>query len=327
MGFFWRRSKSPKRAEWTLRGELAAPKGHPELIRVGVGPDGLPVAIWGNGAAADAILERVDLGPDQPSLPRSQPEEPFAVALTRHTQKGALELVAPVADLNVTFPFIQPLPDGGFAVVGARAWWHEEGPEHNAHLYTPEGELRLTGCIGDGIARLQTDGQGRLWAGYFDEGIFGNFGWGGLGPEPLGAAGIVAWSPALEVDYELSAPGSMLADCYALNVAEDAVWACTYINFPVIRIANASATVIPTSGLSGPRVILAHGDRVALFGSYDDPSLCVVGSLTDDHYIEVDRFPSPAVEGRTPGGAAQCRGSVAHAFLQNRWYTLDLADF
>lgn len=327
MGFFWRKSKSPKWAEWTLRGELVAPKGHPELIRVGVGPDGLPVAIWGTGEAVEAAHERVDLGPDQPPFARSQPEKPISVALTRHTTKGALELVAPVAELKVSSPFIQPLPDGGFALVGSRAWWHEEGPDHNAHLYTPEGELRMTGCIGDGIADLQTDEQGRLWAAYFDEGVLGNFGWAGPGPEPLGAAGIVAWSPSLEVDYELSAPGIFLAECYAFNVAKDAVWACTYVDFPVIRIVNGEATVIPTTGVSGPGAILVHEDRVALLESYEDPSLCVVGNLAGDHYSEVGRFTTPAIEGHALGGVADCRGSVAHVFIQNRWYTLDLADF
>lgn len=102
-----------------------------------------------------------------------------------------------------------------------------------------------------------------IWTGYFDEGVFGNFGWGRPdGPDPLGAAGIVAWSPTLNKVWELDADEGLIADCYALNVAPDAVWACTYTDFPVIRIADEHEQVQSTREVSGPTGIIARNHRI-----------------------------------------------------------------
>lgn len=51
------------------------------------------------------------------------------------------------------------------------------------------------------ICRVAPDGT--IWAGYFDEGVVGNFGWGGPGPTRLGADGIGAWSSELKKVWEL----------------------------------------------------------------------------------------------------------------------------
>jgi hypothetical protein len=56
--------------------------------------------------------------------------------------------------------------------------------------------------IGDGVARVRVARSGHVWVGYFDEGVYGNYGWGGGGggPAPLGAPGLVRFSPDLEPD-------------------------------------------------------------------------------------------------------------------------------
>ena len=45
-------------------------------------------------------------------------------------------------------------------------------------------------------------GTGQVWAGYFDEGICGNYGWGEAdSEEPVGAYAIVRFSPGLEAAW------------------------------------------------------------------------------------------------------------------------------
>lgn len=315
-------------AGWSHQATLVAPTGFPALVSVGVGPDGLPIGLWTAAADSGALQERVDRGPDLPMFARTRPTRPPAAAVTRHTATGAVDTVHRLAEVTVSFPLVQPLPDGGFVLVGARAAWRPEGAEHNAIRYTSAGDVHATGCIGDGISQLQTDARGRLWAGYYDEGVYGNFGWGGpSGPTPLGAPGIVAWSTEFTIERAFESEDAIVDDCYTLNVAADEVWACTYSDFPIIRMTEAASIVTPTSGLQGPRGIITDGERVALLGAYRDPDLCTLGRLIDGRYVETSRVGLRGRDRSAPGPAwPHCRGPVAHFFSGSDWSVLNLAD-
>jgi hypothetical protein len=221
--------------------------------------------------------------------------------VTRHTATGAIETVVVLPDIHASFPFVQPMPEGGFALVGGRAAWHPQGPEHNAYLYSTSGDLLATGCLGDGISHLQTDDHGFLWAGYFDEGVFGNFGWGSPGPTPLGAPGIVAWSKSFDVVWALDPAESVVSDCYAFNVSREAVVACTFAGFPILRIAGGSCTLTPTQGIRGPWGILADEARVAILGSYDRPGSATLAHVSDGVYVEDVTFDLAGLDWAVPG--------------------------
>jgi hypothetical protein len=84
-------------------------------------------------------------------------------------------------------------------VAGARCRWRPEGPDRNAVLYDADGQVVSEHVLGDGIAHVLATSTGQVWAGYFDEGIYGNYGWGRAdSEEPVGAYGIVRFSPDLE---------------------------------------------------------------------------------------------------------------------------------
>lgn len=247
--------------------------------------------------------------------------------MTRHTATGALETVVVLPEIHASFPFVQPLPEGGFALVGGRAARHPQGPEHNAYLYSSSGDLLATGCLGDGINHLQTDDHGLLWAGYFDEGVFGNFGWGSPGPTPLGAPGIVAWSRSFDVVWALNPAESVVSDCYAFNVSREAVVACTFAGFPILRIVVGSCTLTPTQGVRGPWGILADEAHVAILGSYDRPGSATLAHVSDGVYVEDATFDLAGLDWAAPGPRwVSCRGTVAHAFLGTSWLAVDLAD-
>ena len=63
------------------------------------------------------------------------------------------------------------------------------------------GSVVAEGTLGDGINHLLTTPSGAIWVGYFDEGVFGSFGWGGPGPPPIGQPGIV--------QFDTSAPSQV----------------------------------------------------------------------------------------------------------------------
>ena len=91
------------------------------------------------------------------------------------------------------------MPGGRFLVAGARCRWRPDGPDRNAVLYDADGQVVSEHVRGDGIAHVLATSTGQVWAGYFDEGIYGNYGWGRAdNQEPVGAYGIVRFSPGLE---------------------------------------------------------------------------------------------------------------------------------
>lgn len=159
-------------------------------MSVGVGVGG-PVALWSSTQGEQRLHER-DEQPAGASFPRTRPSAEPTVALAAYTDSDSVvaSTVVVVPALQVAHPHLQQLPDGSFLVVGARCGWTDAGPEQNAMVIGHDGRIIRRGCLGDGLQHVQVAEDGTIWTGYFDEGVFGD------GPDPLGAAGIVAWSSA-----------------------------------------------------------------------------------------------------------------------------------
>lgn len=283
----------------TSRGTLTAPPGHGSLVTTGLSVSG-PVAIWSTEAAPH-------------------------VALVAYSGDGRIEATAQIERLEVAHPHLDLLGDGSFLVVGARSEWSESGPELNAIVYDRDGRAVRRGCLGDGIEHVQVAPDGTIWVGYFDEGVFGNLGWGGPGPPPIGSAGIAAWTPDLTKTWELDPSEGVVSDCETLNVSGDGVLSTPYTDHPILQITGGAVTTTPTSGISGPSGIVRAGRRVGVIGTYGDPGLVVLGELTPGRFTETGRrhLTGPGGEPMPPG-RLHCRGAVAHLFADRAWLTFDL---
>jgi hypothetical protein len=179
--------------------------------------------------------------------------------------------------------------------------------------------------LGDGIEHVQADRAGRLWVGYFDEGIFGNFGWGTPGgATPVGVAGFVCYDRYGSKLWEFQPPQEFerIADCYALNVAEESVWACYYMDFPIVRIDSQRRIKVWTTSLSGPRELAVSGDAVLAYGGYGEKRQdCELLRLMDAKAEHVARVALHLPHSLDPNGSKVIgRGPFLHVFTSDEWY-------
>jgi hypothetical protein len=147
------------------------------------------------------------------------------------------------------------------------------------------GTVEQTFTFGDGIADVRTTADGTSWVSYFDEGVFGNYGWSHPGPTAIGASGLVAFDTAGAVRFEYDADAARtdsICDAYATNVAEDGtVWVYFYTEFPIVRIREGGYRCWEL-GIGGAGALAVRDDRVLLFGDYEKRGVGRVVSLDGD---------------------------------------------
>ena len=95
----------------------------------------------------------------------------------------------PLGFHEMNFHHVMPLGED-ILLVGARCRKYKDGTaENNGVLLKKDGTKLAEMCLGDGIESCIVTEDGRIITGYFDEGVFGNFGW----DQPVGACGLIVW--------------------------------------------------------------------------------------------------------------------------------------
>lgn len=162
---------------------------------------------------------------------------------------------------------VQPVDDG-VLIACARCRYRGKDTDKNARIYSNDGRFLRDLTLGDGIEHLQTDEAGDIWAGYFDEGVFGNYGWN----DPLGASGLVRWNTDGEKTFEFSPASGLdqICDCYALNVSGKDTWLCYYTDFPFVRIRDGQIVESWPAPIQGSNVFAVGGRHILFRGGYSD---------------------------------------------------------
>lgn len=150
---------------------------------------------------------------------------------------------------------------GGVLFVNARQ--RDRAP--NAWLMNDRGSTVRRLSLGDGLSDVRVSAAGKIWAAYFDEGVFGN-GDGAEGVVVRDGAGRKTW--AFDAD---KAGTDDIADVYAFNLsAEDDAWVYFYTPFAIVRWRRNKPTVWQTR-VEGARAMAIRSQEVLLLGDYDDP--------------------------------------------------------
>jgi len=247
-----------------------------EILATGVGTDGSVLCVARKSSEPLARSKRGAV------FPKSRHAAPTDLYVGQWAQGTVRHTV--VAGLSTIPHFVQPLDDG-FLLAGARCYWRGAGPETNGSLCSWEGDVRASITLGDGIQDLRTTSGGQIWVSYFDEGVFGNYGWASPGPEPIGAPGIVrfAGDGTIEFRYDAEAAGTdTICDTYAMNVAGDSkVWTCFYTEFPIVELSTRGYHTW-AYGTAGASAMAVHGRRVLMAGDYKLRNKATVLALESD---------------------------------------------
>lgn len=253
-------------------------------------------------------------------FPKSQTEASFNARLvcTTASASTAVEL----GGLNLAFPKVHTFPSGDVLIASTRCHRWEDGSfELNAKVYRADGTVGTEFCLGDGLEHLAIDASGRIWAGYSDEGIYGNYGWGF---DPIGAPGLVCFDGNGSPVWEFRPPPGLdpISHCYVLNCTDDTVWACYYTDFAIIRVVSDFKIAAWKTDLSGPRQMAVDDDRVLVYGGYmENANDCWLVQLRESTAERIAQ-----VQLRLPEGAALDkatvvgRGRFLHVFAGDLWY-------
>jgi len=165
---------------------------------------------------------------------------------------------------KMNFHMIQPIQDN-ILLLGARCRYNEEhGPEKNALIVDLQGNIIKEFCLGDGIEDCIVTEQGNIITSYFDEGVFGNYGW----DKPIGSCGLIVWNSDGSIKWKADRD---IADCYAINM-DDAnnLWYYYYTEFNLVKtdLKNETVYTPQISGASG-FLITSDGRKILFDGGYD----------------------------------------------------------
>jgi hypothetical protein len=310
-------------------GTLVPPESELELVSAGLGPELSLVALW---AAHDdlAAARAVDELEDGSVVARGRAPWAYRAVATWHGPSPRAAVI--IDDMDLAFPIVQPLPDGGLLTVASRCRLREDGTtERNASVYGPYGFLERNGTFGDGVEDVQVSPSGRIIASYFDEGVSGANGWSQHTTPPVGRAGLVEFSAMLTPIWRYAPPRGLtpIGDCYAMNMVGEVVWATYFSDFPVVRVDEELAITAWTNEVRGPSGLLVSGTRLGLVGGYEpyDDRL-VLGTLEGPRLrIEQELRLTLPDGGQLPDGIpALCRNDRLIVLVGHDVLGLDLAD-
>ncbi len=239
-------------------------------------------------------------------------------------------------DQHWNFSHVHPLPDDELLFVVSRSrCFAADVYDLNAKVFTEDGTFKREFLLGDGIRDMQTTTDGRIWTSYFDEGIFGNFGW----REPIGKSGLSVWDRFGNRLFAYSPPPELgvfgkISDCYALNVVSGTEAWCYYMDmtpaggFSLIYLRHERITATWESPISGAHGIALWHDHILFCGRFRQQEEFNLFVLSDDGQMRHQlRFNIVDEQGAVLSARrAEVRGSMLVLRQDFRCYRLDIRD-
>jgi hypothetical protein len=259
--------------------DLADLVGDLELITAQIGPSG---ELYVLATTKPLDYRQVDRGGF--SFAKIKSDKPHDYAVFRIDDWNTIRY--DIKDQLWNFHAVQPLPAGDLLLVCGRSRNAGYGGiDLNGQVFSEDGQWRREFLLGDGIQDIQMTTDGCIWTSYFDEGVFGNYGWN----DPIGRSGLIQWDKNGNKLYEFDPPSplGMICDCYALNVvSKNETWCYYYRPFPLVQIQNGRVGNYWHSPIAGSHTFAIWKDTVLFQGGYDNRDEYVLLLLKDKHQME-----------------------------------------
>ena len=145
---------------------------------------------------------------------------------------------------------------------------------------------------------------------------------------PIGASGLVCFNVGGQKIWEYKPPEGFgyIVDCYVLNCADDAVWACAYTHFPFIRVDHHFEVKAWSAEIRGPRQIAVDGDTVLAYGGYQEKAHdCWLLRLSDSlaHRVSQVRLELPDPVNLSEATVIG-RGKFLNVVVNGFWYRFEV---
>lgn len=260
-------------------------------------------------------------------FPKSRSASDLAFSLVVQSDAGADTISLPAT--NITFPHVDLFSDGGCALVGARSSWRSKNDfDLNGALIERESKDAKSVCFGDGIENVGIDGKDRIWISYFDEGVFGNFGWSHPGPTGLGAGGINCFDRTGELLWQHNREDATehVDDCYAMNVSPLGVWFYFYTAFKVARVKEDFSVEYFDTPISGSHSFVTDGHRFVFSSQYREPATTLhATNLYKGKLVHRRKLSLSLPAGINADQIKMtARGDKLHVFTDNDWIVYDM---
>lgn len=186
---------------------------------------------------------------------------------------------------EMNFHMIQPIGDH-ILLLGARCHYRGGNPEKNAKIIDFAGNTLKEFCLGDGIQDCIVKQNGDIITSYFDEGVFGNFGW----DAPIGSCGLIVWDQNGAIKWR--ADNSCICDCYAMNIDEqEKLWYYYYDAFELVQTDLRTEKVYkPQVHGSSGILVTADAANVIFDGGYDHSNEFVVERIICDTLADYEKL-------------------------------------
>lgn len=260
-------------------------------------------------------------------FPKSHSASDLAFSLVVQREAGAETINLP--PMNITFPYVDLFSDGGCVLVGARSSWRSKHDfDLNGALIERGTKVAKRVCFGDGIESLGIDGKDRIWISYFDEGVFGNFGWSHTGPTGLGAGGVNCFDRTGELLWQHNREDASehIDDCYAMNVSPFGVWFYFYSAFKIASIKESYSVEYFDTPISGSDSFVTDGHRFVFSSQYDEPVTTFHATNLHRGKLVHRRKLSLSLPARINADQIKmkARGDKLHVFTDKDWIVYDL---
>jgi len=231
------------------------------LVAFNVGPDGEVFIVY--------AMKRTDYLFSQGSaiFPKIVGEAPQVYRVIK-IQDAAVVMDMLIENEQFNIHDVQPMAENLLLACARSEYRASNDFDLNGRIYSRDGALIGEILLGDGVQSIQATRRGEIWVSYFDEGVFGNFGW----DTPFGASGLLALDHSGQTVYQFEPNGKLdhIVDCYALNVANESdIWCYYYTDFPLVQIQNKKIVASWNVPVSGSSAFAINGDLVLFAGGYD----------------------------------------------------------